>query len=414
MVEYGVSPLPILSTESSDQLRSGTHLTRKHNSSTTPFSRDPKTALWTAKVGSAYQQGFEKNVNWARKLSSSPSLTGSKFGRQSVGRPDAAKHWHNVRRKPSQKIAAEAQAKSMGGGFSHRTVLLHEVVDSLNLAPDAVVVDCTLGGGGHSEAILEKLGPEGRLFGFDRDGEALAAAGERLERFGERFVPVRASFSSIREELNRLGIERIDGLVADLGVSSHQLDRDERGFSFRRSGPVDMRMNSSMGETAAEFLERMDLDSLATVLGKYGEVHRPYRVARAILAGRPYADTVALADVIAAAAPQKPGRTHPATRAFQAIRIAVNDELGELETLLGSFPSVLSSGGKAAIISFHSLEDRLVKRQFFSWAGVNGEKDAYGHLIEAPVAKLPRKKAIQSTDGNPRARSARLRILEWV
>jgi 16S rRNA (cytosine1402-N4)-methyltransferase len=302
----------------------------------------------------------------------------------------------------------------MGGGFLHRTVLLHEVVDSLNLAPGAVVVDCTLGGGGHSELILEKLGPTGRLLGFDRDGEALAAAGERLERFGNRFVPVRASFSSIREELDRLGIERIQGIVADLGVSSHQLDRDERGFSFRRSGPVDMRMNSSKGETAAEFLERMNLDDLATVLGKYGEVVRPYRVARAILEGRPFQDTLALADVIASAVPQKPGRTHPATRAFQAIRIAVNDELGELEALLEALPAVLSPGGKAAIISFHSLEDRLVKRQFFSWAGVNGEKDAYGDLIEAPLAKLPRKKAIQSTDDNPRARSARLRTLEWL
>jgi len=302
----------------------------------------------------------------------------------------------------------------MGGGFSHRTVLLHEVAEALNLAPDAVVVDCTLGGGGHSELILEQLGPKGMVIGFDRDDAALASAAKRLERFGERFVPVKASFSAIRSELSRLGIQRVHGVVADLGVSSHQLDRDERGFSFRRSGPVDMRMNTTEGETAAELLDRLDLDELATVLGKYGDVRRPYRVARAILEGRPYIDTVALADVIAAAVPQKPGRTHPATRAFQAIRIAVNDELGELEALLEALPTVLDAGGKAAIISFHSLEDRMVKRQFFSWAGVNGEKDAYGDLLDAPLAKLPRRKAIQSTDDNPRARSARLRVLEWI
>jgi 16S rRNA (cytosine1402-N4)-methyltransferase len=302
----------------------------------------------------------------------------------------------------------------MGGGFSHRTVLLHEVADSLSLAPDAVVVDCTLGGGGHAELILDQLGPKGKVIGVDRDDAALAAAGERLARFGERFVPVKASFSSIRKELSRLGIERVQGVVADLGVSSHQLDRDERGFSFRRSGPVDMRMNTTAGETAAELLERLDLDELATILGKYGDVLRPYRVARAILAAQPFSDTLALAEVIAAAVPQKPGRTHPATRAFQAIRIAVNDELGELEALWESLPEVLAPTGRAAIIAFHSLEDRMVKRQFFSWAGVNGEKDAYGNLVEAPQARLPRRKAIQSSDDNPRARSARLRVLEWI
>jgi 16S rRNA (cytosine1402-N4)-methyltransferase len=261
---------------------------------------------------------------------------------------------------------------------------------------------------------LGKLGPKGRLIAFDRDGDALAAAKARLQPFGERFVAVRASFSEIRERLDALGIDRVDGLVADLGVSSHQLDTDARGFSFRKPGPVDMRMNPDAGETAAEFLDRMDLDELATTLGRYGDVRRPYRVARAILAGRPYENTVALAEVIAAANPQKPGRTHPATRAFQAIRIAVNNELGELETLLGALPEVLAPGACAAIISFHSLEDRLVKRQFFSWAGVGGEKDAYGNLIEAPVARLPRKKAIQSDDDNARARSARLRVLEWL
>ena len=302
----------------------------------------------------------------------------------------------------------------MAGGFSHRTVLLHEVAEGLNPSPDAIVVDCTLGGGGHSEALLEQLGPDGRLFGVDRDPDALAAATERLSRFGERFVPVRGSFSDLRGTLDALSIDRVDAVVADLGVSSHQLDTDERGFSFRRSGPVDMRMNPEKGESAAELLERVSLDELAVILGKYGEVPKPYRVARAILAGQPFSDTCALADAIESASPFRPGKTHPATRAFQALRIAVNDELGELETLLASLPTILKSGGRAAIISFHSLEDRMVKRQFFSWAGVGGEKDAYGNLLEAPKARLPRRKAIQSSDDNVRARSARLRVVEWL
>ena len=175
-----------------------------------------------------------------------------------------------------------------------------------------------------------------------------------------------------------------------------------------------MRMNPETGESAAELLERVELDELAVILGKYGEVAKPYRMARAILAGRPYLDTCALADAIAEAAPRRPGKTHPATRAFQALRIAVNDELGELETLLERLPSVLKAGGRAAIISFHSLEDRMVKRQFFTWAGVGGEKDAFGNLVEAPKARLPRRKAIQSSDDNVRARSARLRVVEWL
>lgn len=302
----------------------------------------------------------------------------------------------------------------MTGGFAHRTVMLEEVAEELAPPAGGVVVDCTLGGGGHAEALLERLGPGGRLVGLDRDSDALAAASQRLQRFGDSFLPVQASFSGIREALDSLGIDRVDGVVADLGVSSHQLDTDSRGFSFRRSGPVDMRMNPGAGETAAQLLERIELDDLAVILGKYGEVPKPYRVARAILQGKPYADTCALADAIEAVAPRRPGKTHPATRAFQALRIAVNDELGELEALLERLPRVLKVGGRAAIISFHSLEDRMVKRQFFAWAGVNGEKDAFGNLVEPPVARLPRRKALQSSDDNVRARSARLRVMEWL
>ena len=300
------------------------------------------------------------------------------------------------------------------GGFSHRTVLLHEVAEGIDPSAEAVVVDCTLGGGGHAEALLERLGPTGRLFGFDRDPDALAAASARLKRFGDRFVPVRVSFSQMKEKLAEHGVDRIHGLVADLGVSSHQLDSATRGFSFRNSGPVDMRMDPEAGVTAAEFIATIGLDELAETLGKYGEVRRPYRVARAILENQPFADTCELAAVIASAVGIKPGKTHPATRAFQALRIAVNDELGELEALLDCLPGVLAPGGRAAIISFHSLEDRVVKRRFFGWAGVGGEKDAYGNLLAAPLARLPRRKAVQSSDDNARARSARLRIVEWI
>ena len=302
----------------------------------------------------------------------------------------------------------------MGDTFVHRTVLLNEVVDALEPSSDAVIVDCTLGGGGHSERILERLGPNGRLIAIDRDPQALRAAQKRLESFGERFVPVRGCFSDVRSHLDGLGVQKVDGLVADLGVSSHQLDTAERGFSFRCTGPVDMRMSLNSGESAADYLARVDLDELAVTLGKYGDVPRPYRVARAILASQPYVDTTELADVIAQAMPKKHSKTHPATRAFQAIRIAVNDELGELERLLGAIPDVLAPEARLAIISFHSLEDRMVKRQFFSWAGVGGEKDAYGDLITPPLAVLPKRKAIQSSDDNARARSARLRVLRWL
>jgi len=356
---------------------------------------------------SEYLNDSVMNVGWMGTQFLSPSWIGSKSGHETAG--------SSAVNKPLNQGQKGFLASRMGAKFAHRTVLLDEVVDAIGPAPGDVIVDCTLGGGGHSERLLERLGPTGRLIAIDRDPQALKAARERLADFGDRFVAVEGCFSDIRTHLDALGLKRIDGLVADLGVSSHQLDTAERGFSFRRSGPVDMRMGNDSGESAADFIARVDLDELAVVLGKYGDVPRPYRVARAILASQPYADTTELADVIAQAMPKKKhSKTHPATRAFQAIRIAVNDELGELEQLLAGMPEVLAPGARVAIISFHSLEDRMVKRQFFSWAGVGGEKDAYGNLIAPPLAFLPKRKAIQSSDDNARARSARLRVLRWL
>lgn len=301
------------------------------------------------------------------------------------------------------------------GEFHHRTVLLEEAVALLAPAPGRVVVDCTLGGGGHSEALLEA---GCTVIGLDRDPQAHAAAGARLARFGDAFIPVSRPFSQLREALDELGIAEVDGVLADLGVSSPQLDQADRGFSFMREGPLDMRM-SDVGQTCAEYLEDVDEGELTRVLYEYGEERHSRRIARAILAALPLSTTTELAAVVEGAMPKgKPSRIHPATRSFQALRIAVNDELGELETLLQALPQVLRVGGRAAIISFHSLEDRPVKRRFRHLASVDSPKDPYGNPTRAPTVRLITRKATVASavaaKDNPRARSARLRAIERI
>lgn len=282
----------------------------------------------------------------------------------------------------------------------HRSVLVDETIAWLRPAPGLRFVDCTLGWGGHSERLLD-AGAE--VLGFDRDPDAIEAAQARLASHGDRFRAIRARFSTSPHHVS----DPADGLVADLGVSSPQLDRGERGFSFRFDAPLDMRMGQD-GQTAAEFIEDSDVSSLARVLRRYGEENQALRIAKAIKKMGP-STTGELAKLVEDLLGRR-GRTHPATKTFQALRIAVNDEMGELEALLEALPVLLRSGGRAAIISFHSLEDRLVKRRFRELSGIGAEKDPYGHPIEAPLGVLLTRKAVTSSDDNPRARSARLRV----
>lgn len=300
------------------------------------------------------------------------------------------------------------------GDFRHETVLLDEAVRALQVADGGVWLDCTTGGGGHTEALLDACGPTGRVVGLDRDLDALAAAGARLARFGERFVPVHTPFGAAVDALAAAGIGPVNGLVADLGVSSHQLDTAERGFSFMREGPLDLRMDRTSGVPASAWIDDADQATLVQVLRELGEERHAKLIARVMVADRPFATTTELAALIERVVPGRRGRIHPATRTFQALRIAVNDELGQLDQLLDSLMTLLAPGARAAIISFHSLEDRRVKRRFRQLAGEDSPRDGYGHPTEAPQARMIGRKAVQASDvaTNPRARSARMRVLE--
>ncbi len=303
--------------------------------------------------------------------------------------------------------------------FIHEPVLAKEVVDILRPAPGRLLVDCTLGGGGHALLFLER---GARVIGIDKDPRALAAANARLARFGEAFRAVRADFRDAKNVLSALGIGPVDGAVADLGVSSPQLDAPERGFAFSRPGPLDMRMGSE-GETLADLLRRIDERELARILREYGEepFARPVAraVKRAVAEGEPL-DTVRLADVVSRAIPRKawPRKIHPATRTFQALRIAVNDELGALAAWLEALPAMLAPGGRAAAISFHSLEDRMVKEKFRALTQACtcppdlpvcacGAKASFAAVTRKPVVASEGEVA-----ANPRARSAKLRAVE--
>lgn len=284
--------------------------------------------------------------------------------------------------------------------FVHATVMRREVVDALLTAAEgSVFVDVTLGGGGHTEALLEARG-DVRVVAFDRDPAAMAAAKERLAAYGDRITFVRAPFSDLVEELRARGVPRVAGVCADLGVSSPQLDDASRGMSFRREGPIDMRMDPASGETAQELIARLDDNELADVIYQFGEERRSRRIARSLK--RAYADgelstTLDLRRaIVRAVGPSRVGGVDPATRTFQALRIAVNRELDELTALLEGLPQVLAPGGVAAILSFHSLEDRLVKRAF---AGEGWD----------PLWKKPRVPTDDECALNPRARSAKLR-----
>lgn len=315
----------------------------------------------------------------------------------------------------------------------HRPVLVDEVCEALAPALAAgvgggVVVDCTLGGGGHSEAILRRLAPM-RLLGLDRDPEAIAHASARLAALeaplAERFRAFHAPFSTLAEVLGGEGIAAVAAILADLGVSSHQLDTGARGFSFQADAPLDMRMDPTRGASAAELLATIDVRSLARVLREYGEEPDAERIARAIVAARP-TTTGALATIVAAAmsAPRRRqlgARIHPATRTFMALRILVNRELEELDRFLEDAPERLAIGGRLGVITFHSLEDRAVKRRFAALS--QAPQAPRGIPLRADEAPRPRfavppgaRQGFVAGDAelesNPRSRSARLRVLE--
>lgn len=296
----------------------------------------------------------------------------------------------------------------------HVPVLARETLDLLAARPGSVVVDVTAGGGGHLALLADAVGPSGRVIALDRDPRAHedSAAGGVAKRFADRVTLVRAPFSSLEEVLAAEGVTAVDGLLADIGVSSMQLDEKERGFSFREDGPLDMRMDPEHGESAWELLARLDENEIADVLYQLGEEHRSRRVARAIKRAWPLPDsTLALADVIARSLGGKRGRIHPATKSFQALRIAVNRELDELDALLDAIPRVLAPGGRACVISFHSLEDRRVKRAFQS------QSRAQPDGSPPPLRLLTKRPVVAGDDevaSNPRARSAKLRAAERV
>ncbi|MBW4591636.1 MAG: 16S rRNA (cytosine(1402)-N(4))-methyltransferase RsmH [Brasilonema angustatum HA4187-MV1] len=282
--------------------------------------------------------------------------------------------------------------------FFHVPVLSRQVIEGLAVRPDGHYLDATVGGGGHSRLILEAA-PDVRVTAIDQDEDALAAAQKILGAFGERVKFIHSNFAAYDFPLSKY-----TGIIADLGVSSHHLDTSERGFSFRQQANLDMRMNRRQSLTAADVINDWDEAKLANIFFEYGEERLSRRIARRIVQQRPFNTTTELAQAIASCVPPKYryGRIHPATRVFQALRIVVNNELKSLETFLSKAPQALVPGGKIAIISFHSLEDRIVKHSF---------KDS-------PLLQVLTKKPIEAQEeeivNNPRARSAKLRIAERV
>lgn len=289
--------------------------------------------------------------------------------------------------------------------FAHIPVMLEEVMAHVAPAPGGIYADVTLGGGGHAHALLERSAPDGKLVGTDRDPAALEAAGAALAAFGERVTLRKARIRDLREVLDALDVDRVDGVVADLGVSSAQLDQGDRGFSLAKDGPIDMRMDPTEGETALELIGRSDPESLANVIYRYGEEHRSRRIARCLKRAYEEGELETTGDlrraVLRATGPKR-GRIDPSTKTFQALRIAVNEELADLEAFLELMPSVLKAGGVVAVISFHSLEDRMVKHTF---------RDSHGldPLTKRPLVATDEERAL-----NPRSRSAKLRAARRV
>lgn len=304
--------------------------------------------------------------------------------------------------------------------FHHLPVLLEEVLEGLRPFTGGRYVDCTVGGGGHSRAILEASEPAGRLLGLDQDPAALEAAGKALAPFGSRVTLKKANFRRLLEAAREAGFDQADGVLFDIGVSSPQLDEGERGFSFHQDAPLDMRMDPEGPVTARDLVNGLEAAELTRLLRDYGEERWARRIADFIVRNRPLETTGQLVEVIKAAIPAAARRTgpHPARRTFQALRIAVNDELGALEEGLGQALDLVRPGGRVAVITFHSLEDRIVKQAMQAWArGCSCPPDLPVCVCgRKPRARLVSRKPLtageEELSRNPRSRSAKLRLAE--
>ncbi|PRE75046.1 16S rRNA (cytosine(1402)-N(4))-methyltransferase RsmH [Burkholderia multivorans] len=311
----------------------------------------------------------------------------------------------------------------MGNELQHRTVLLDEAVESLVTRPDGIYVDGTFGRGGHSRAVLARLGPAGRLIAFDKDPRAIETAQSMADA---RFSIVHDSFASMRDALAARGIEKVSGVLLDLGVSSPQVDDPARGFSFRADGPLDMRMDPTRGESAAEWLARASLQELTEVIRDYGEERFAFQIAKALVARRAESDrlgpldsTGELAQIVGHVVKTREKGKDPATRTFQAIRIHVNQELADLQVVLEAALSLLEQGGRLVVISFHSLEDRIVKRFMQAHASapaVDRRLPIRAVDLPSPPLKIIGRQFPSEAEvaANPRARSAVMRIAERV
>jgi len=303
---------------------------------------------------------------------------------------------------------------------SHLPVLYHEIILALQPRREGFFVDCTLGAGGHAAGILEASQPDGRLLGMDLDPQAISISRQRLSSYGQRVVIVQASYTSLREQLGQLGWQVVHGILLDLGVSSMQLDTPERGFSFQADAPLDMRFDPTNTDTADHLVNSLPENDLADILYRYGEERRAYQVARAIVRARPIHGTARLAEIVARATRGGRPGFHPATRTFQALRIAVNHELEALEAVLPQAVSALAPVGRLAVISFHSLEDRIVKRYFRQESQdcicpPRQPVCTCGHHASLrEVNRHPIQPGEAEIKANPRARSAKLRIVEKI
>ncbi len=304
----------------------------------------------------------------------------------------------------------EAGNQSLGGALGHWPVMPEELLFWLRPHEGGIFLDCTVGYCGHAEKVLEVSSPSGIVVGIDRDIQAIEAGRKRLERFGPRAVLVKGHFVELKRHLAEQGISSVRGVLFDLGVSSPQIDEPSRGFSFQTAGPLDMRMDQSAGKTAADILNRTDEVDLANLIYEFGEERYSRRIARAIVrarADRPFETTSDVVSVIEAAVPAhyRRGRIHCATRTFQALRIAVNQELEHLEPALRAAVDVLEPGGRLCVLSFHSLEDRIVKHTFRALsAQAGGELEI--------LTKRPQIPTDEEIGRNPRSRSAKLRVIQ--
>ena len=306
----------------------------------------------------------------------------------------------------------------MSESSPHRPVLYKEIIHGLQPRQEGLYVDCTVGAGGHARGILEASTPDGRLLGLDVDPQALHLAHQRLADFASRVTLVQASYTTLLEQLEGLGWVRVDSILLDLGVSSMQLDTPQRGFSFMHDAPLDMRFDPRNPVKAADLVNGLSEKELADILYRYGEERRAYQVAHSIVRARPVHTTAHLAAIVSKAISSRRVGFHPATRTFQALRIAVNHELESLESVLPQAVAALKPGGRLAVISFHSLEDRIVK-QFFR----QESRDCLcpprqpiciceHHASLNELTRHPIRPQAAESDSNPRARSARLRIVE--